>query len=44
MNPNLRYLLDTNLISDLVRNPQGAVTAHIRQQREDSICTSIVVE
>lgn len=26
----MRYLLDTNIVSDLVRNPQGKVAQHIR--------------
>lgn len=39
----MRYLLDTNVVSDLVRNPQGRVTEHIREIGEDSVCTSIVV-
>ena len=39
----LTYLLDTNVLSDLVRNPQGEVTAQIAKAGEDSICTSIVV-
>ena len=43
MKSNLRYLLDTNIISELVRNPQGIVTDHIIQEWEDSVCTSIVV-
>jgi tRNA(fMet)-specific endonuclease VapC len=38
-----RYLLDTNILSDLVRNPQGAVAARIAEVGEDAICTSIVV-
>jgi len=37
------YLLDTNILSDLVRNPQGVVAAQISKAGEDSICTSIVV-
>jgi predicted nucleic acid-binding protein len=43
MNPKRRFLLDTNILSDLVRNPQGAVTDHILKEGEGSICTSIVV-
>lgn len=43
MKSQLRYLLDTNIISDLVRNPQGKVTEHILQEGETSICTSIIV-
>ncbi len=39
----MRYLLDTNIISDLVRNPQGAVAAKLSTVSEDSICTSLVV-
>ena len=37
------YLLDTNIISDLVRNPAGAVYQQISKVGEESICTSIVV-
>ena len=39
----LRYLLDTNIISDLVRRPGGTVGARIVDVGEDSICTSIIV-
>jgi len=38
-----RYLLDTNIISDLIRNPQGEVMKKIRELGEESICTSIIV-
>jgi len=38
-----RYLLDTNIVSDLVRNPQGAVTRRIARIGEDKVCTSIIV-
>lgn len=37
------YLLDTNIVSDLVRNPQGRVTQRIREIGEALVCTSIVV-
>ena len=40
---SLRYLLDTNIISDLVRRPQGPVASRIAEVGEDSIFTSIVV-
>jgi len=43
MNPQTRYLLDTNIISDLVRRPQGIITTRIGREGEQSICTSIVV-
>jgi tRNA(fMet)-specific endonuclease VapC len=39
----LRYLLDTNIISDLVRRPAGTVAKRIADVAEESICTSIVV-
>lgn len=39
----LRYLLDTNILSDLIRHPQGRVARHIAARGEDSVCTSIVV-
>jgi tRNA(fMet)-specific endonuclease VapC len=39
----MRYLLDTNIVSDLVRNPQGKATQHIRQFGEAQVCTSIIV-
>ena len=38
-----RYLLDTNAISALARQPQGAVAARIRELGEETVCTSIVV-
>lgn len=37
------YLLDTNIVSDLVRNPQGRVTQRIREIGEAQVCTSIIV-
>ncbi|OIQ93513.1 tRNA(fMet)-specific endonuclease VapC [mine drainage metagenome] len=39
----MRYLLDTNIVSDLVRNPQGRIAEHIRKVGEATICTSIIV-
>src|SRR5579872_1097412 len=39
----MRYLLDTNIVSDLIRNPQGQVARHIRAVGEDRVCTSIIV-
>jgi len=38
----MRYLLDTNIVSDLIRNPQGRVAAHIKKIGETRICTSII--
>ncbi len=40
---SLRYLLDTNIISDLVRRPQGEVANRIAEVGEDSVCTSVIV-
>ena len=37
------YLLDTNIISQLVRQPQGPVAARIAAVGEDRVLTSIVV-
>ena len=39
----MRYLLDTNIISDLIRNPQGRVTSRIREVGEAQVATSIIV-
>ena len=39
----MRYLLDTNILSDLVRNPQGKVARHVRAVGEKHVCTSIIV-
>jgi tRNA(fMet)-specific endonuclease VapC len=38
-----RYLLDTNAISDLVRNPAGSVQLRIANSADAEICTSIIV-
>lgn len=39
----MAYLLDTNIVSDLVRNPQGQITRRIREVGESQVCTSIIV-
>lgn len=39
----MRFLLDTNAVSDLVRNPQGLVARRIGGVGEAQVCTSIVV-
>ena len=38
-----RYLLDTNILSDLIRHPQGMVARRIAVVGEAAVCTSIVV-
>jgi tRNA(fMet)-specific endonuclease VapC len=35
-------MLDTNIVSDLVRNPQGPVTQHIIKVGSEVVCISIV--
>jgi len=39
----MRYLLDTNIVSDLIRKPQGRIAEHNRRVGEAQVCTSIVV-
>jgi len=39
----MRYLLDTNIVCDLVRNPHGRVTESIRRVGEARVCTSVIV-
>jgi tRNA(fMet)-specific endonuclease VapC len=36
-------MLDTNIISDLIRNPQGKAAKRIAKAGESNICTSIIV-
>jgi tRNA(fMet)-specific endonuclease VapC len=40
---DVRYLLDTNIVSALVRDPHGHVTERIRVVGEANVCTSIIV-
>jgi tRNA(fMet)-specific endonuclease VapC len=37
------YLLDTNILSDLIKNPTGKIFAKIQSIGEDKICTSVIV-
>jgi tRNA(fMet)-specific endonuclease VapC len=37
------FLLDTNIVSDLVRRPQGRVAAKIAEIGEQQVATSIIV-
>lgn len=39
----MRYLLDTNIVSDLVRRPQGRIAEQIREVGEAQVCTSVIV-
>jgi tRNA(fMet)-specific endonuclease VapC len=36
-------MLDANIVSDLIRNPQGKAAKRIAKLGEDNICTSIIV-
>ena len=38
-----RFLLDTNIISDLVRNPSGPIASRIAEVGESAVYTSIIV-
>jgi tRNA(fMet)-specific endonuclease VapC len=38
-----RYLIDTNILSDLVRNPAGRIAQRIEAVGEETVCTSLVV-
>jgi tRNA(fMet)-specific endonuclease VapC len=38
-----KYLLDTNIISDIIRNPFGLAAHRIEQLDPKEICTSIIV-
>lgn len=38
-----RYLLDTNILSDLIRNPQGRAAQRVGEVGARAVCTSIIV-
>lgn len=37
------HMLDTNIVSDLIRNPSGVVYERIRRIGESAVCVSIIV-
>lgn len=39
----MRFMLDTNIISDMIRNPTGKAVNAMLREGEDAVCTSIVV-
>ena len=39
----MQFLLDTNIVSDLVRHPRGRIAARIAKLSEARVCTSIIV-
>jgi tRNA(fMet)-specific endonuclease VapC len=38
-----RYLLDTNIVSDLVRRPRGRAAERLAEVGVEQVCTSIIV-
>lgn len=43
MSDNYQYLLDTHMLSELIRVPSGAVAQKIRKIDTSTLCTSIIV-
>ena len=39
----MAYLLDTNMVSDLIRRPRGPVRRRMQQVGVTAVCTSIIV-
>lgn len=39
----MRFMLDTNIVSDMVRHPHGRVAKRIAEVGEMLVCTSIIV-
>jgi len=39
----MRFLLDTNIITDLIRNPKGRVAKRVRQVGREVVFTSVIV-
>lgn len=39
----MKYLLDTNILSELMKHPAGPVTDRIREVGQEAICTSLIV-
>jgi tRNA(fMet)-specific endonuclease VapC len=39
----VRYLLDTNIVSELVKNPAGRVARNVEEVGVANVCTSIIV-
>jgi tRNA(fMet)-specific endonuclease VapC len=38
-----RFLLDTNILSDVIRQPHGRVAGRVSALSQDELCTSIIV-
>lgn len=41
--PANRYLLDTHILTDLIKNPGGRVKERIAKVGEANVCTSMIV-
>ena len=39
----LRFMLDTNIVSDLIRNPLGKAARRVERLGDDAVCVSIIV-
>ncbi|WP_095202070.1 type II toxin-antitoxin system VapC family toxin [Mesorhizobium carmichaelinearum] len=39
----MRFMLDTNIISDMIRNPAGKAASAMSREGDAAVCTSIVV-
>jgi len=39
----MRYLLDTNIVSDLIKNPSGKAAQRIRPLSPGAVCTTVIV-
>ncbi len=39
----ISYLLDTNVLSDVIKNPQGHVARRLSREKPELLCTSIIV-
>ncbi len=37
------WILDTKVLSELIRNPRGAIVQRLAEEPADTVCTSIVV-
>lgn len=43
MKPTFQFILDTNVVSQLIRDPQGIVASHIEAVGEERVCINVVV-
>jgi tRNA(fMet)-specific endonuclease VapC len=43
LNTQLRYLLDTNILSNLIHQPQGTIASRVATVGEQTVCTSVIV-